>query len=126
MVFNSSSDTVFILVPFPKNHFWLVIQETAETDPHPELLRNQAIHLDIKKKVPEMEKNAEHVTSSKEGYRKRSPDSLTSKHNWKKVNVYKQESTKLATAQNNRWEHDSTQCVKNSTCESKWDYKELQ
>lgn len=53
----------------------------AETDPHPELLRNQAIHLDIKKKVPEMEKNAEHVTSSKEGYRKRSPDSLTSKHN---------------------------------------------
>lgn len=73
-----------------------------------------------------MEKNAEHVTSSKEGYRKRSPDSLTSKHNWKKVNVYKQESTKLATAQKNRWEHDSTQCVKNSTCESKWDYKELQ
>lgn len=54
--FNSSSDTAFILVPFPKNHFWLGIPETAETDPHPELLRNQEIHQDIKKKCQKWKK----------------------------------------------------------------------
>lgn len=68
----------------------------------------------------------QNTTSSKEGYRKSSPNSLPSKHNWKKVIAHKQESKNPATAQKNCWEHDSIQCVKDNICESKWDYKELQ
>lgn len=68
----------------PNNHFWLVIQEPAETDPHSELLRNHRNPSRHKKKCQKCKKNAEHITSSQEGYRKRSPNSLTSKHNWKR------------------------------------------
>lgn len=118
--------TLSLFLAFPKEPLLTRDSRNGRNRPTPWIAQKAQKFIWTQKEVPEMRKTAEHATSSEESYRKRSPNSLTPKHNWKKVNVHNQESKNLATAQKNRWEHDSIRCVKDNICESKWDYKELQ